>query len=559
MKTIRVLICAVLALALLTSSALAFDGLKKGDRGNDVQMLQLRLNELGYSVGKADADYGNKTVKAVESFQSDHGLEATGAVDQATWDALYDEHVVITREGYSADVALTAPFTVIKDDPDSAQTAWMWLDDVSCAADLIFYDNMDNLVSDVSDYLENTRYADAVTKYSASDYEIEKETFEIDGKPAALIMTTFNYKNSGKAVDYFLWGTIELADEGDRKAMVRFNTAYALKPKQESLLTLENIREMLERVTLVDSPAPAQAEPDPILGDWFIQDGTDGITITFSEDGTYSSEFKGMITKASGTWTGDGKSYEMDGGKVRMVLDGDSLTLDYGDETSVYGREHVVAGAEAPAEAEPEAEPDPILGDWYIQDGTDSITMHFYEDGTYSADFEGFDDPAKGTWYADGDGYAMDGGILLMTLDGENMRLGEPNSDDVDIYGRERVEPTTLPAVTGATEEDFLGEWKATGFFMCNAQGMPMFDDNFLEGNETETKVTVSSGSLLLTGLFKYDESYDARIVEDGLLLGDGGEKSTFSYGLMQLLEDGTAEIYLPGVNDYVCLVLERA
>ena len=86
-----------------------------------------------------------------------------------------------------------------------------------------------------------------------------------------------------------------------------------------------------------------------------------------------------------------------------------------------------------------------------------------------------------------------------------------------------------------------------------------MFDDNFLEGNETETKVTVSSGSLLLTGLFKYDESYDARIVEDGLLLGDGGEKSTFSYGLMQLLEDGTAEIYLPGVNDYVCLVLERA
>ena len=88
MKTIRVLICAVLALALLTSSALAFDGLKKGDRGNDVQMLQLRLNELGYSVGKADADYGNKTVKAVESFQSDHGLEATGAVDQATWEAL---------------------------------------------------------------------------------------------------------------------------------------------------------------------------------------------------------------------------------------------------------------------------------------------------------------------------------------------------------------------------------------------------------------------------------------------------------------------------------------
>ena len=462
MKTIRVLICAMLVLALLTAPALAFDGLKKGDGGNDVQMLQLRLNELGYSVGKADADYGNKTVKAVERFQSDHGLETTGAVDQATWDALYDEHVIVVRDGYRADVALTAPFTAIKDDPESPQTAWLWLDDLNCAGDLIFSDSMDRLVSNVLDYMEHTRYAEAANTIKASNYDAHSETLEINGHPAALIQGTFEFNNGGKLVDHFLWGAIQLTDEGDRKATLRFNTAFSLAPRQESLLTLDRFREMLERVTLLESPASAPAEPDP------------------------------------------------------------------------------------------------ILGDWYIQDGTDSITLHIHEDGTYTADFESTDNPAQGTWKADGDIYAMDDGTIKMTFDGETLVVGETGSDNPDVFGRERVEPPKLPAVTDATEADYLGEWKASGLYMCDQWGMPVDDDNMLVGEDNVT-VTVTPGSLQLSGLLKNDESYDTLIEEGGLSLGDGSEESTFSNGKMQLLEDGSAEIYVPGMNGFICLTLERA
>ena len=459
MKTIRGLICALLALALLTTSALAFDGLKKGDKGSEVQMLQLRLNALGYSVGTADADYGNKTVKAVESFQNDHGLEATGAVDQATWDALYDEHVTVVREGYSADVALTAPFTVIKDDPDNPQTAWMWLDDLSCAADLIFFDSMDNLVGGVLTYLENSRYADVADSLKAENYDAHSEALEINGHSAALIEESFDFSNNGsKLTDHFLWGAIELADAGGQKVILRFNTAFTLGAKQESLLTLDSIREMLERATFPDSPASAQSEADP------------------------------------------------------------------------------------------------ILGDWYIQDGTDSITLHIFADGTYSADFDGLD-PAQGTWKADGDGYVMDNGPLKMTVDGDTLTLGEDGSDSPDIFGRERIEAPTLAAVTDATEADYLGEWKVSGVFLCDQKGMPIDDDNLLEENAT---VTVAPGSLTLSGLFNDDETYDTHIAEGGLTLSNSNGEGMFINGVMQLLEDGSAEIYIPGL-DFMCLTLERA
>lgn len=65
--------------------------LQKGSKGDGVIKLQNRLNELGYSVGKADGDYGNKTKAAVEQFQADNGLEKTGIADEKTQKALYLE------------------------------------------------------------------------------------------------------------------------------------------------------------------------------------------------------------------------------------------------------------------------------------------------------------------------------------------------------------------------------------------------------------------------------------------------------------------------------------
>ena len=65
-----------------------YEMLKKGDQGTSVKTLQEKLKALGYLTGAADGRYGAGTVKAVEAFQKDNGLEATGRVDEDTMAAL---------------------------------------------------------------------------------------------------------------------------------------------------------------------------------------------------------------------------------------------------------------------------------------------------------------------------------------------------------------------------------------------------------------------------------------------------------------------------------------
>ena len=61
---------------------------KRGAKGDDVSALQQKLKALGYLTGSVDGSYGAGTVKAVEAFQKDNGLEATGRVDEDTMAAL---------------------------------------------------------------------------------------------------------------------------------------------------------------------------------------------------------------------------------------------------------------------------------------------------------------------------------------------------------------------------------------------------------------------------------------------------------------------------------------
>lgn len=56
-----------------------------GDKGDAVKKVQKRLISLGYlASGSADGDYGNKTKKAVQSFQQRNGLNVTGSVNSST-------------------------------------------------------------------------------------------------------------------------------------------------------------------------------------------------------------------------------------------------------------------------------------------------------------------------------------------------------------------------------------------------------------------------------------------------------------------------------------------
>jgi len=64
--------------------------LKKGNTGEYVTLLQTKLLQKRYDLGKygIDGDFGSATLKAVKQFQSDHGLTVDGIVGEKTWAAL---------------------------------------------------------------------------------------------------------------------------------------------------------------------------------------------------------------------------------------------------------------------------------------------------------------------------------------------------------------------------------------------------------------------------------------------------------------------------------------
>lgn len=61
--------------------------LRKGAQGNITKLIQKRLLSLGYKLPKwgADGGFGDETVDAVKSFQTDKGLSVDGIVGQDTW------------------------------------------------------------------------------------------------------------------------------------------------------------------------------------------------------------------------------------------------------------------------------------------------------------------------------------------------------------------------------------------------------------------------------------------------------------------------------------------
>ncbi len=63
---------------------------KEGMRGDNVRRVQILLIACGYLRGEADGVCGSDTVKAIEHFQKDAGLDADGICGQKTFDLLQD-------------------------------------------------------------------------------------------------------------------------------------------------------------------------------------------------------------------------------------------------------------------------------------------------------------------------------------------------------------------------------------------------------------------------------------------------------------------------------------
>ncbi len=68
-------------------------------KGEKVKLIQQRLTDLGYYTGPISGNFLGHTRNAVKAFQKQNALDVTGAVDERTWNALFnDAHVVGANE-----------------------------------------------------------------------------------------------------------------------------------------------------------------------------------------------------------------------------------------------------------------------------------------------------------------------------------------------------------------------------------------------------------------------------------------------------------------------------
>ena len=92
-----------------TSSQAAWQTLRKNDSGDAVAQLQEALISLGYLSGKADGNYGAKTVEAVRAFQKANGLTVDGAAGEQTQKVLYGGNAKKSSTQAAAASATAAP------------------------------------------------------------------------------------------------------------------------------------------------------------------------------------------------------------------------------------------------------------------------------------------------------------------------------------------------------------------------------------------------------------------------------------------------------------------
>ncbi|MEG1894168.1 MAG: peptidoglycan-binding protein [Clostridia bacterium] len=80
------------------------DILRRGSRGESVEILQNALKNAGYDPGSLDGLFGTKTQSALKAFQKTKNLPETGIADTNTWLALapnIDEKAVLLKRGDS--------------------------------------------------------------------------------------------------------------------------------------------------------------------------------------------------------------------------------------------------------------------------------------------------------------------------------------------------------------------------------------------------------------------------------------------------------------------------
>lgn len=91
--------------------------LRQGDTGPKVRSLQARLRQIGWFDGDVSDRYGSRTAASVRGFQTKRGYDATGLLDEHTWDKL----VSMTHRPTADELANVKPDPVT---PPPGSVAW---------------------------------------------------------------------------------------------------------------------------------------------------------------------------------------------------------------------------------------------------------------------------------------------------------------------------------------------------------------------------------------------------------------------------------------------------
>ena len=256
MKLFNRIACLLLALTLLCGTASAVS-LKKGSRGLNVLYAQQRLQHLGYELDTPDGSFGAATQKAVKAFQKDRKLKTTGAINDETWDALFNESVQLyssvgtglDSKTFTITYNLPAPFTTMQRQQNNRNldgVAVMEVDTLKLTAQLIVNRTLD---TDEQSALENVKKAydeTFVPQYNGRNYQVsQQESFEINGKPARVFRTTWEFDNGGTLVHYSYHGCVELDEVNGTQTLLIADMNYNISPRTQELLSIEVVKEAL--------------------------------------------------------------------------------------------------------------------------------------------------------------------------------------------------------------------------------------------------------------------------------------------------------------------------
>lgn len=99
----RIILTVTVALCLTAGSALAAPILKMNSQGHDVQVLQQRLQSLGYNIKSVDGIFGNEVYRAVIAYQRDNKLTINGVVDAKTWKSIQSASNKASKKSKNSD------------------------------------------------------------------------------------------------------------------------------------------------------------------------------------------------------------------------------------------------------------------------------------------------------------------------------------------------------------------------------------------------------------------------------------------------------------------------